>query len=336
MRDTETDPRFYAALGQSSSEGPINLSAMLQDHNLVLGKAASLLGYREYLSQARSWKAARRSAPLAFEREVQVQATQALADTRDLATAALHITRHLRVAGGLDRMLDSWIAGVRTSGPVQAQHLWSDVVNDPAARDLLRAEGLSNDLFSSVDESMKGLNSRIGVQDGELSAELEVGGHARHVALTHSARPPRTLEDLLTRGQFERMVERFGEVGALSLDVVAREHGGSEAAELVLGGAILSVQSVAQHKRKLEDTGLATYAGQDPLSIAFVAGLLAIAIGGYLKAKYCTGDDDGVACKIGEVLFILGLVTLIVGVGYFGVNFALSLNSLNVLNLGLQ
>src|SRR4051812_49150636 len=104
MANTKIDSKFYAALKRMESatlRAPVNSSAIRQDTNLVLAKVSSLLGYQDYLAQARSWKAARKTVPISFEREVQAQASQALSDGHALAAATLRLTNHLKQAGEL-------------------------------------------------------------------------------------------------------------------------------------------------------------------------------------------------------------------------------------------
>ena len=90
---------FHAAIAQSlqsSPPGPINSETPCSKTRvLALQKAASLHGYQTYLTQCRTWKAGHKRVPRAMEPELQAQATQALADARDLATATLRMTKHL-------------------------------------------------------------------------------------------------------------------------------------------------------------------------------------------------------------------------------------------------
>jgi hypothetical protein len=54
---------FYATMQSQpfAARGPVASNAIQQDSSLVLEKASSLLGYRDYLIQARGWKAARKT-----------------------------------------------------------------------------------------------------------------------------------------------------------------------------------------------------------------------------------------------------------------------------------
>lgn len=327
MPSRTTDPRFYAALQQTlsaSTGGPTNSSALLRDKNLALQKASSLLGYQNYLAQARAWKAARMGVSLSFESEVQTQTAQALSDTRDLASSALRMTRHMKQAGHLDRLLSSLTAGVQAGGPAQISDLWGHVANDPSSRQAFKDQGLTDELFAAIHDSMSKLDGRLYLKRGKLAVDVTVTGQdqVRTTVFNHSAAgPPSSLHDLLTRGRFERMVDQFSQPGAVPLDAVALDLATGapsdiEMADLLLAGSVQSVQLMAQHKRKVEDTGLATYAGNDPgtalIITLVVAGFASSILGSYLFGKYCpdigTSDARFALCSIGCFLIILGFI----------------------------
>jgi hypothetical protein len=290
----------------------------VRDKDLALQKAASLHGYQTFLTQARRLKAGNKTVPRSFEREVQAQASQAVSNARDLATATLRMTKHLKQAGHLDRMLDSWIAGVKASGPVQVQDLWSDIVNNPEARQGLRDQRLADDLFASIHENMQKLDGRIVLHEGKLAAEVKLAGQerTRRVVLAHSVSgSPRSLHDLLARGRFERIAENFERGGPLAFEAVSGPPREWEMADLLTGGAILSVQGLAQHKRQVEDTGLAVVVGGDPITVLLVATLIVATVGFFLAAIGCPDpefEDSGnkVLCQIGQFLLLLAMALL--------------------------
>jgi hypothetical protein len=305
-----------------------------------------LLGYQNYLAQARSWKAARKGVPLSFEREVQAQASQALSDTRDMAAATLRMTKHMMQAGALEGVFDSLVAGLQAGGPAQIKDLWNHVANDSSARQVLKDQGLTDDLFTSINETMSKVDGRLLLQGQNVAVELKVAGQDQPRSAVFSrplAGPPRNLHELLIRGQFERMVEQFNQEDALPLDVVAGAPGDLGIPDVVLAGAVQSVQLLAQHKRKLEDTGLATYTGDDPATIALLVGLAVLALGTYLASTYCSkiaGDmeKDPTLCAIGTILFmlsflvlgfggLLGAVVAVVGVPIVGIVMLINLQA---------
>jgi hypothetical protein len=325
MPDKPALSKFHSAIAQSlqsSARGPINASALLQDKNVAVQRAASLRGYQTYLTQCRTWKAGHKRVPRAMERELQAQATQALDDARDLATATLRMTKHLKQAGHLDRMLDGWIAGVKASGPVQLQDLWSNVANDPLARQLIREQGFTEELFAPIDDNMKQLDGRLVLQGGKLASEVKLLSQARtqRIVLTHPAPgTSKTLHDLLSRGQFEQMVEQFEQGGTLSFDLVDGQPRELEIKDGISAGTILTVQALAQHKRKLEDTGLATYTGRDPVDALLIVGAILLIIGSIMSVVYCKPPEpnqpegDPGPCAIAAILFLFGLIFLLGG-----------------------
>src|ERR1051325_2046557 len=72
----------------------VNPVPFLNDRSVVTAKAQSLLTYQQYLATVRAQKAKSQSVSPAFERNVQAQARQALADAQDFSAAALRITQH--------------------------------------------------------------------------------------------------------------------------------------------------------------------------------------------------------------------------------------------------
>src|SRR5689334_14754242 len=99
-------------------------------------------------------------------------------------------------------------------------------------------------------------------------------------------------------GRFMQQGDRAGE----PLDI--------EVADVVLGGSAIGLQFLAQHKRKLEDTGLSTYAGNEVvLAIIFLAGALALVVGGIL-ASSCDNGKETTACQVGRILVLLGLLAM--------------------------
>ena len=87
-------------------------------------------------------------------------------------------------------MLDGWIAGVKASGPVQGQDLWSDIANDAQARRLLRDEGLTDELFAPIDDNMKQLDGRLVLQGGKLASEVKLLSQSRTQAHLDERIPP--------------------------------------------------------------------------------------------------------------------------------------------------
>jgi hypothetical protein len=298
---------FYAAFrqGRGIPSGPTDPRALGRLHTEALDRAANLLAYQRYLGKARSWKAARKGASLGFEREVQAQATQALADAKALAAAVTVVTDHLEAAGKLDGVFDGLLATVKGARSTRVDELWSGLAADASARDMLRKQGLTDEMFAAMGTAFGRLSGRLAVRSGRIVAELTVADRDATVSAAIGRRRtarPRGVAELLGAGE-------------------------PDLATVVRGGAAASVAAVAAHKRKLEDTGLATYTGRDPatLGVIALAGLVAWIVGALLVDAYCekkepasTEPKSKAGCGIGMLLMGLGAFALMMAGGPLG------------------
>jgi hypothetical protein len=313
MPAASTVPKFIRELDRSlarSARGaagaPVNSRALLRERDRVTGSATDLLGYWKYLAKARRWKAARGGAPAAFEAEVRSQAARALASARELAAATLRTTSHLANAGELERTVSAWSAAAGSAGPVRVEALWDELTKDDGARRLFREQGVSDALFAGMDQQMRRLGGRVTARGARLDAELELSGAdgTRRASLTASrADRRRGVADL---------------VGA----PVTTPRSGSEVdlASVIAAGAALTVREVARHKRKLDDTGLATYAGEGPAAVAGIliaVGIILIGVGEIGSAVYCDHegkDYDETLCRWSRILTIIGALAILGGI----------------------
>ena len=319
MPTGQAPSKFYTALASMpeavATPMPINAQTIQRDASLVLAKVTSLLGYQQYLAQARDWKAQAKAIPVGFEREVQSQAASALTDTQALASAALRMTNQFKQSSELDRMLSRWIAAIGQSGPVQTADLVADLENETAIRQIRQAEGITDEIWSNLIQNLKNLEGSLSLQNGKLIAQVKIPGQdqPRNIALAPSAiGMPQTLYDLLQRGSFERLTGLFLQYGGARLHLLPGPERDLELADLVLAGSILSVQSMADHSRGLQDAGLAKYAGSAVVIIWAVAALAALVIGYLLENKYCKhdGTSESAACIAATILLILGILGL--------------------------
>ena len=323
MPTGQAPSKFYTALASMpeavATPMPINAQTIQRDASLVLAKVTSLLGYQQYLAQARDWKAQAKAIPVGFEREVQSQAASALTDTQALASAALRMTNQFKQSSELDRMLSRWIAAIGQSGPVQTADLVADLENETAIRQIRQAEGITDEIWSNLIQNLKNLEGSLSLQNGKLIAQVKIPGQdqPRNIALAPSAiGMPQTLYDLLQRGSFERLTELF--LQGANLNVLPGPERDLELADLVLAGSILSVQSMADHSRGLQDAGLAKYAGNSALAVWALIALAVYVIGALLK-EYCgdSGDAATAACVTGNILEILSTLGLMLLLGLF-------------------
>jgi hypothetical protein len=85
----------------------------------------------------------------------------------------------------------------------------------------------------------------------------------------------------------------------------------------VLGAVIAGRREMARHVRKLEDTGLATYAGRDPATVGLaavvLAGIASVAtLAGAVIKVTCAASQSltpsSPFCRIGDFLLAFGLL----------------------------
>jgi hypothetical protein len=306
---------FYEAMASAGSprtQAPLHVAAIARDAGTVFGKASDLLGYHDYLTRARAWKAARGSAPSAFEREVHTHATGALADTNEFAAATLRITSQLRRSGALDDLMSGWVAAVNSAGRVSVADLRRDL-EDASVSNLVRSKGVTDAMWTSILENLAQVDGQLLIKGGWLALETTTApGGTGMRTLEFAAAPkglPRTAAELLRRGRFERLAARFEQEGARNLFLFPQQEHPVELSDVILSGAIHSVRQVAEHRRRLQDTGLATYVGSAPAIIWVMAALAALAIGGLLMSEFCYRDGNEAveaACITGKILSLLG------------------------------
>jgi hypothetical protein len=221
------------------------------------------------------------------------------------------MTSQLKHSGRLDRMSSRALAALVRSGAVTTGDLVADLQHDASIRQTLRDEGVADDVWSSLLANLTRLDANVLARDGKLTADVKVGQDQRRtVAFVPSATGmPRTLSDLLRRGTFERLAPTFIENGGASLQLLPGPPRDLEVPEVVLGVSMLCVQSLAAHKRGLQDVGLAKYAGGGPVLILAVAALACLVVGYLLYEEYCpedSMDSPSAACIAAIVLLILG------------------------------
>ena len=194
-----------------------------------MAKAGTLLSYQSYLAQARSWKAARKTVPAgALSAKSKRRQPKLCPDTRDLAMSALRMISQRKQAEQLDRIMDFAIAGIHAGGPAQIKDLWAHVANDPSARQAMKDQGLTDDLFAAMNDAMSKMDGQLYLKGGKLAMDVTATGQdeVRSVVFKRSAAgQPSNLHDLLTRGQFESMVDQFSQPGAVPLDLMTGAHG---------------------------------------------------------------------------------------------------------------
>jgi hypothetical protein len=311
---------FVRALrrGGSLAQAGVHLEAVRREARQGLEAAVRLDGYRRYLARARAHKAsARRDAAstAAFEREVLAQGRASVSDAYALSRSALAVTRQLWSVGALDERLAATREAAASTGAVEVLELWERMTT-PAAREALRAAGFSDQLQETTDGIVRSLRARLSAEGPRLVVTATADGRALtgSVATVRAARPA-TAGELLSRGRFEELVAAVEGGEPAFLDGVSLDsRAGAPGEDLALLGALGVWREGVRHVRKLEDSGLATYAGGDPVTTIIVIGAIGLAalIASAILSAFCDEeeDPDSTACIAKDVLFVIAFIGL--------------------------
>lgn len=301
----------------------VNGATLDRDCRTAIETTEGLLGYQRFLVDARSEKARRKTVSGAFERNVQAQARLAVSDLDGLCASALRATQQMNHAGlwtGTFKRLETVL---KTDGPLDAKQMWAEITASAEHRAALRARGMTDAMQAAITEFADKADASLVWRGGQISVETGGSGRrARHLMLKASAGRPRNALDLLRRSQFEQALAAFAEGRQSYLEIVPAEGVAAyEPRDLFALGAVAARQRFSEHLRKLEDTGLATYAGNDPITIligGMVAGLI-LCLVGYGILRTCQPDVDETICTIAEVMLYIGVILLtaavLIGVG---------------------
>jgi hypothetical protein len=306
--------KFAAAVRKTRTRFSVplaNRAAVRGEVRIMTEKLDSLGSYRDYLVAARAEKARRKGVSLAFEAAVQAQARQALRDTEALGGAALRVAQQMHHSRLWDQVLDKAVAGVKASGPVSAQDLWAHLRGSDASMATLRSHGLTADMESALNEAIGSFEATLSLRSGKPGFDVKVPGQGRSRRIPLGRTPtgsPTSVADLLRLSEFDRVVAAFTEGRTASLDIVASDTEIEyHLADLAALAAVAGHQRVVEHVRKLEDTGLATYSGEDPATaVAVLAVIAAVSYGvGVVLAQECEKSGDDVACFAAGFLLII-------------------------------
>jgi len=307
---------------------PINPSTFLADRALAVDKAVSLLRYQKYLASARTAKAKRKGATLAFERNVLAQARQAQADLGQFTVASLSMTQQVNHTTFWNDSLARMTESLRQTGPVTAQAAWTEIASNEEYASALAAQGLTAEVKAAITEAVSKVDVTLAIRDNKICIESLVAGEdvPRRAWLKTATDPPKSVMDLLRRSQFDRVVSAFTNNDPVYMEVVGGGSPEYQPSDLMACGAVAAAQRMAEHVRKLEDTGLATYEGEDPLTVAailLISGALLAALG--LGIAYlCMHPTDEVeqpewVCTAGEIMEFIGMMLLFGGVAVLAV-----------------
>ncbi len=304
----------------AADRGPINLAAVQRDLSAALENADALVSYQKYLADARRYKAKRKTVSQEFERAVQANARRALGDMNTLAGTALRLTHQMTQAGLWNRTVNEIATGLGATGPISAKELWQDLTANESQVAFLRQRGVTDNVMRAVAEAMEGIDATIVLHRGKPAVAVNApGGRTKRVRIGPMPTVlPRSVTEFLRRARFEQVLAAFNDGNAAYLEVVPTDEDLEyQLADLVATAAVATRERLAEHVRKLEDTGLATYAGRDPATVGIVFAIgVALAVLGTAAQIECDQSDqeDEVLCATAFFLLNLAVAVLVFAV----------------------
>jgi hypothetical protein len=300
---------------------PLYAASFTAERDIVAAKAGNLLAYRQYLAAARATKAQRKRVPESFERNVLAQARLARADLDAFTVAALRMQQQVNHTGLWRRTHANVTRMLRETGPVNLKSMWAEVAGNAQYRSALAGHGVTADITAAITEAVGTFDAAAVLRGGKVSVETRVAGEAtpRWLSLVAGPSRPANISDLLRRSQFDRVTSALTNGERVYLEPVpGAADTGHEFSDLMAFGAVAARQCMAEHVRKLEDTGLATYEGNDP--ITFIGALLVIGIflglvGAtilYLCDHPTEVEQPEWLCTVGAVLVVIAAIALAV------------------------
>jgi hypothetical protein len=298
---------------------PLNSAAFAVDRDVVLPKASNLLAYQRYLADARAVKAKRKGASVSFERSVLTQARQARDDLDAFTGAAMRMTQQVNQTDLWSQTLASATQSLRDTGPITPSATWAELMQSEQISTALATHGVSPDIAATITDAFGKLDATVSLRDSKVSIETQVAGESqpRRVALASAPPPPADLSQLLRRSQFDGVMSALTTSQPIYIEAVpAGGIAAYQAPELFAFGVVAARQHMNEHVRKLEDTGLATYEGNDPFSfiLALIVIGLFLALVGTIILELCdrTGPvlQPDWLCTAGGVMVYLALIVL--------------------------
>jgi hypothetical protein len=307
----------FAKAHWSLKDLPIHHDALAADGKELLGALDRVRSYRAFLVRARRAKAGGSPAidPLVYAEARTIQQDAAIATNR-----AARIMRTLHVSGACTQLTGSMAKSLKVSGPIKLKALLTRV-RVTACRPCLLRYGVRDPMLEEFGAALAQTDLTIAADGLGVKVNGTANGkrvRGRIAARRHIVGLPRDPLDLLNRGRFLALCDSLerGEAAYLLGTGPQREPFSLE--DLLMTDTLAGQREAGRHVRKLEDLGLATYAGG---AEAVLIGLLAIAIIGLIiAAKECdektpSGEDTD-DCKLGKALALLGTgVLLALGAG---------------------
>jgi hypothetical protein len=318
MPSITTAQRLQQALRDTAGKCPVapaNHQLLRHQGDTVFRSADELLGYHRYRRSAGAFKARNKGASIAFEQSALAQSKSALRSAGSLSRSAMTVLQQATHTGWLHEVHSNFTAAVATSGEVQVADLWRQVRNDPAFATHLAQLGLGADVLSACDEHLATAQGSVVERNGALvmrqgsAPEIVLGGMPQG--------RPRTVVDLLQRGGAAALMDHViaGRPGPGPTLTVPADRIPVDA--FVAAGIALASKQVADHTRRMEDTGVATYEGNDPATILFIIGVVLLIAGAIGSFATCDSDNTTLynpdLCIASQIALFLGLVLMGVG-----------------------
>lgn len=311
------DLMLKAPRGGHPHLAPFNTHAFLRQRESAMQNLQGLMAYQTFLADARAIKAKRKRVEKTFERQVQRQSRQALGDATLLMSSALSATAQVNQTDFWQTLLRETSTGLDTTGPATAQDLWGDLRRRPDVMAALADLGFSEKMAKITDETIAATQATMRGAAGHIEIAVKIPGasEAFRTVLSSKRRRPRTVLDMMAPS-FDQLHASFLR-GDSALPAIGGAGSQCMPGDVVAVAAFASRHLLVEHVRKLEDTGLATYAGGDPATafvVLFLVGM-ALYLTGLAIAGLCDPNAEVIQpeaiCVAGGILTMLGVLALV-------------------------
>lgn len=275
------------------------------------GAAQRIAAYRRYLAAARAEKAKRGTAGATIDDVVRTQAHAARDDARTLATTTVRIARQMYVAGDLHAAIDGVTAAMPAIGRVTFDELVANAFAAPPVAAQIAAMGFSTADIDDLKDTLRRAQLSLAVDGGAVVVEQFASDPQRRRATpVTTAAPARTSGRRVVRpDRFLALAQAFeANPDQLRLETVRDAGTTMDTITSLMLGPVALTRMFDAHVRKLDDVGLAMYAGGDPAVIGVVLIVVAAILLLLALILHLAGHD-----AIAKFLAFLGIVALGIG-----------------------
>jgi hypothetical protein len=206
---------------------------------------------------------------------------------------------------------------LKAAGPIKAGDLWTRIRTTESFRPCMERSGITDAMLDEFGAALARTDLAITAEGGAVVVYGKVDSEpvrARLAPRVPSKALPHDATDVIASGRFLALCDSLerGEAAYLLGAGPLRDPPSLE--DLLMSDALAAQRESVRHVRKLEDVGLATYAGQGAAVIVGI--LLAIAIvGAIIVAFECDEQtppgQDTDDCRLGKFLLMLGTAVII-------------------------